>query len=89
MIAGWSEARRDGSGMVTPDDRDRIELRLHHAALPKLAESSFVSYDREAGDVALADPPDLLDAVLDRSLERERIANGAASPDDEPRVGDE
>jgi hypothetical protein len=69
VLCGW--AATDDTP-VSPDERERIRIGLHHAHLPALSEAGLVSYDPDAERVALA----ALDApardLIRRSAEAER-----------------
>jgi len=92
VVAGWTSAGADPTAVVTPDERERVRVALHHVHLPRLEREEFVRYDREAGTVELADVPELLDTVLARSLDqRRREAGPRASGDSDwhdPRTDD-
>ncbi|WP_135820334.1 DUF7344 domain-containing protein [Halostella litorea] len=66
VVAG-RRAAAEGT-FVRPERRDRIEIDLHHAALPALADSGAVDYDPETGRVALADPPAAVEALIDTAI---------------------
>lgn len=53
-----------------PDDRKQIAIRLHHAALPKLADLGLLNYDAKTGTVRYTGHP-LLSELLDGDPERE------------------
>lgn len=72
VLAGWLNAREDGAGVATPDDRERVRAQLHHAQLPNLSAAGFVRYDLDSGEVALADLPEFTEAALARSLATDR-----------------
>ncbi|WP_135852907.1 DUF7344 domain-containing protein [Halorussus salinus] len=82
VVAGWTNANADPTAVVTPDERERVEIALHHVHLPRLEREGFVRYDREAGTVELADVPDLLDTVLARSLDQRRREAGPRASGD-------
>jgi len=42
---------------VTPDERQRNEIRLHHADIPPLSAAGLVSYDTQRRVVAGAETP--------------------------------
>lgn len=71
VLAGWRGAREDPADPVSPADRRRLRLELHHAHLPALAAAGYVRYDADAGDVELGRLPPFLGDVLDRSLAAE------------------
>lgn len=41
----------------TADDRRHIAIRLHHVALPKLAEAEFIEYDVQTQTVRVCEHP--------------------------------
>lgn len=51
-LAAWESG---GDESVTEEGVGTVELSLHHAHLPRLAEAGTVSYDPETNRVALAD----------------------------------
>ena len=51
-----------------PDDREQIALRLHHMALPKLADLGLLDYDARSKTVRYHDHP-LLNEWWDREAE--------------------
>jgi len=72
VVSGWTQARGSDAKMVTPDERERVRMALHHVHLPRLVDAGAVSYDRDAGVVTLDAPSDLLVSILERSLADER-----------------
>ncbi|UPW00740.1 hypothetical protein M0R88_01230 [Halorussus gelatinilyticus] len=82
VVAGWTSTLGDPTAVVTPDDRERVRIALHHTHLPRLEREGFVRYDRETGTVELADVPELLDTVLARSLDQRRRGVGPRATDD-------
>lgn len=52
-----------------PDDRNQIAVRLHHAALPKLADLGLLDYDPRTKTVRYYSHP-LLSELLDGDAER-------------------
>ncbi|WP_324662663.1 DUF7344 domain-containing protein [Haloarcula sediminis] len=70
VLAGWEST--DTGGMSTPDDRERIQLDLHHMQLPLLAESGLVVYDRAQGAVTIETLDPDVRALIRRSVEAER-----------------
>ncbi|UPV74718.1 hypothetical protein M0R89_01280 [Halorussus limi] len=79
VVAGWARTRADPSAVVTPEDREDVRVSLHHTHLPRLEREGFVRYDRETGEVELAEMPDLLETVLTRSLDQRRRETGPGS----------
>ncbi|WP_115863914.1 DUF7344 domain-containing protein [Halorussus litoreus] len=77
VVSGWLQARAPDHDMVTPDDREGVRTALHHVQLPRLADTSFVSYDREAQVATLTGTTDLLAPILDQSLADDRRAVGS------------
>lgn len=52
------------AGDGSADDRERVEVELRHAILPKLAEEGYVEYDARSRTVRYRGGP-LLERVLD------------------------
>jgi len=82
VVAGWTSANADPTAVVTPDERERVRVALHHVHLPRLEREGIVGYDRETGTVELADVPELLDTVLARSLDQRRREAGPRASGD-------
>jgi hypothetical protein len=82
VVAGWTAAEADPTAVVTPEERERVHIALHHSHLPRLEREEFVRYDREAGTVELADLPEFLDTVLARSLAQRRREGEPRASDD-------
>ena len=80
VVAGWLGARESDQGIVDPEDRKRVRIRLYHDHLPRLADEGFVRYDRERAEVELEPVPETLDTVLDLSLQHERDATVGYDP---------
>lgn len=76
VLAGWLNAREDGARVATPDDRERVQVGLHHGQLPNLSAAGFVRYDPDSGEVALADLPEFVEVAIDRSLAVDREREG-------------
>lgn len=38
---------------VSSDDRQHVEIALHHSHLPKLDERNYIDYDHRSGDIVL------------------------------------
>lgn len=72
VLAGWLNAREDGEGVATPEDRERVRIGLHHGQLPKLSAAGFVRYDADSGEVALADLPEFVEVAIEHSLALDR-----------------
>lgn len=77
VVSGWLQARKEEVEVVTPSDRKRIHRSLYHVHLPKLDDAGFVRHDRESGEVALAEVPELFETILDTALAQERDAREA------------
>lgn len=60
-------ARRDDTVRVTVPRPvlDRIQTRLHHVHLPKLAAAGVVDYDTDHRAIELTADPDRLERILD------------------------
>lgn len=46
-----------GKQADTPKDRKRIHVRLHHVAVPKLADMGFIDYDVRSDTVRYREHP--------------------------------
>jgi DNA-binding transcriptional ArsR family regulator len=57
--------------MVSPEDRTRIMIQLHHAHLPQLDEAGLIAYDREECTARLEQLDDAVAELLRRSVERD------------------
>jgi len=55
VLAGWEATE---SGAVGPVRWDRLNANLVHTHLPILADADLVEYDRDTGEVSLADLSD-------------------------------
>lgn len=72
VLAGWLRSRRDQQEIVTPGDRQRVKVSLHHNHLPKLEDAGFVRYDHGSGSVALDVSGEAFDEVVSEVLDWER-----------------
>jgi hypothetical protein len=72
VLAGWLGTRDDETAVVTPEDRERLRVSLHHAHLPHLANSGLVRYDSETEAVSLEPLSETVETILDLSLEQRR-----------------
>lgn len=72
VLASWLGTCEDETAVVTPADRERLLTELDDDHLPELADTAFVNYDREAGDVAVESLPEIVETILDLSLEQQR-----------------
>lgn len=72
-VAGWLQARRNPAEVVTPAERDRVLAALHHVHLPRLEAAGLVRRDRESGEVALDEPPQVFEDILSQALAQERL----------------
>ncbi|WP_435175197.1 DUF7344 domain-containing protein [Halorussus sp. AFM4] len=72
-VAGWLQARRDPTEVVTPSERERVRASLHHVDLPRLEAAELVRRDRESGEVALDEPPQVFEDILSQALAQERL----------------
>ena len=89
VLTGWTQAREDAFEIATPDGRREVEMTLHHFHLPRMDEAGFVRYEYDSGEVELGVVPDLLEAVLERTLEGDRRTIGHFhSTGDRPHRGD-
>lgn len=65
VVAGWEAVEKDR--IITPDDRERIRIRLYHVALPKLRERGYIDFDLADQTVTRSNVPrevfDLLDVL--------------------------
>lgn len=82
VLSGWLQAREAGVEVVTPSDRENVRRSLYHVHLPKLADAGFVRYDRESGEVELAEVPDLFDTIVETALAQERRAREARADEE-------
>lgn len=83
VVAGWKAL--EGETVVGPRERNRIEVSLHHADVPRLAETDVVEYDRESREVTLVPLPDRLSRILRDSREYEReVRDGESDRGREP-----
>ena len=76
VLAGWLNAREDGAGVATSEDRERVRVGLHHGQLPSLSAAGFVRYDPGSGEVALDELPEFVEVAIDRSLAVDRQRAG-------------
>jgi hypothetical protein len=76
VLASWLGTREDETAVVTPEDRERLRISLHHAHLPNLAESELIRYDSETEVVSIEPLPETVQAILDLSLEQQRERTG-------------
>lgn len=70
VLAGWRAVEEDA--VVGPHERNRIGLALHHADVPRLAESEVLAYDHENREVSLDPLPEQLSRILQATREYER-----------------
>jgi len=62
-VVAAKDASETGA-IATPSDRDRIQLQLYHAILPRLEELEFVAFDTETKAVTETDIPDAVSDAL-------------------------
>lgn len=84
-LAGWEQARESGTEVVTPDDRKRILVSLHHVDLPYLEDAGFIRYDLDSKTVTFEPMSEIVDSILDESLVYERRDNRNAGNDPDRR----
>lgn len=86
VLTGWL-AVRHGDGVATPDDRQRILVRLYHVHVPKLASAGVVAFDEDSGTVSLDTLPPMVDHLLDAALELEPETTAETIAAAEPQNG--
>jgi len=59
-----ANAASETGAIAAPSDRDRIQLRLYHSILPRLAELGFIAFDTETKTVTETDIPDAVSDAL-------------------------
>ena len=89
VLAGWLQTRRDATEVVTPSERERIRVALHHVDLPKLEAAGLVRHDRDSGDVGLAETPALFEEILTQALAHERRAAERTASEESDRSDSE
>jgi hypothetical protein len=67
-VTGWSESGPGAGADATPVDYEHVRIRLHHTHLPMLAESGFVTYDADSGEVRLGDLPPFAESVVSTAV---------------------
>lgn len=72
VLASWLGTREDETAVVTPADRERLRTELDDDHLPELADTAFIRYDPETGDVSVESLPEIVETILDISLEQQR-----------------
>jgi hypothetical protein len=75
ILAGWLGTRGDASRVVTPEDRERLRVGLHHIHLPELEIAGLVRHDPETGAVSARSLPEIVERALDASIEQQRDAS--------------
>lgn len=85
VLTGWLAVRNDEG--ATPDDRERIRLRLVHVHVPKLEAAGIVDFEAESGRVTLDRLPPVVDRLLDGALELEPGTSAEAIAAAEPQEG--
>ncbi|WP_170977290.1 DUF7344 domain-containing protein [Halorussus salinisoli] len=88
VLAGWLQVHENEVEIVTPDDRQRVQVSLHHVDLPKLEDEGFVRYDSDSGEVTLDSMPETFDSILSAALSFERRTAERGDPT-ERRTSDE
>lgn len=76
VLASWLGTREDETTVVTPEDRERLRTELDDDYLPELADTAFVRYDHETGDISVKSLPEHVETILDLSLEQQRKRSG-------------
>ncbi|WP_276301816.1 DUF7344 domain-containing protein [Halorussus lipolyticus] len=76
VLASWLGARDDANTVITPEERERLLVALHHAHLPDLDAAGLVRYDSVTGDVSLNSLPEVVETALNLSLAQQREAPG-------------
>lgn len=58
-VTGWAESAPGATAGARPADDERVRVQLHHAHLPMLADTGFLTYDADTGEVTRRDllPP--------------------------------
>ena len=69
VVAGVTGARE--STVVTPDDRESVEIELRHSDLPVLADVGLVVHDRTTDEVSIGDLPESVRSFLAWAAENE------------------
>lgn len=82
VVSGWVQSRREQREVVTPADRKRVLVSLHHTHLPKLEAAGLVRYDHDTGGVSLDATGEVFDDIVSEVLDYERQVT-------DHRVGDE
>ncbi|WP_435181432.1 DUF7344 domain-containing protein [Halorussus sp. AFM4] len=62
QVAEWET--NGATGTIPADKYERIEVELHHNALPKAAEIEFIEYDPAAEVVEATGTPPEVDAII-------------------------
>jgi DNA-binding transcriptional ArsR family regulator len=76
VLASWLGTCEDQTVVVTPNDREQLRTELADDHLPELADTAFVRYDRETGDVSVESLPEIVETILDLSLKQQRERSG-------------
>jgi len=71
VLSGWN-ATTSGT-MQTPADRSKIQLRLKHNHLPRLADADLISYDADGSTVHIEPLHPHVKDLLQQSIEAERL----------------
>ncbi|WP_255149099.1 DUF7344 domain-containing protein [Halorarius halobius] len=69
VLTGWRAVRDDRE--PTTEHRDRLYARLYHVHVPRLADSSMVTFDADAERVRLAPLSEPLARLLDEAFDLE------------------
>ncbi|WP_135824329.1 DUF7344 domain-containing protein [Halorussus ruber] len=89
VVASWTQARAADPEIVTPEDRQRVMVSLHHADLPALEDAGLVRYDFDSKTVTAESLPEMADAILEKSLVYERLADREPDHSDRRESGNE